>query len=107
MHATIVKTKDGKEYRGPMSSFQPVFNWFKLFGIDKKFSFDECESIITKGERISINSGLEGEDYDEMKRAKKYLDDGRKFKWEERDEDGTYKLYPQEKFEWEKKYEKM
>ena len=36
-----------------------------------------------------------------MLRAKKDLDDGRKYGWTEED-----KPYPVEKFEWEKKYDK-
>lgn len=100
MHTTIITTKDGKTYEGAINLFRPSFNYLTLFGINKKFSFDECLSIITPNERVSINSPVEGEICDEMLRAKKDLDEGRKYKWKQ---DGQ--LYPKEKFKWEKKYE--
>jgi hypothetical protein len=104
MHTTIVKTKNGKEYNGHLLMFRPSFNWFSIIDGNKtrKFSFDEVESVITKGERITINSPPEGEDCDEIIRAKKHLDCGRKFEWTE---DG--KPYPVKKFEWEKKYKNI
>lgn len=98
MHTTIVKLKTGEIFSGPINMFRPAFNWFTLFGIDRVFTFDECEYVITPNERVSINSPLEGEVQDEMMRAKRNLDDGRKYGWEE---DG--KSYPKEKFDWEKK----
>jgi len=98
MHTTIVKTKDGKEYYGCIWYFRPSQNWFSINVGDetKKFSFDEVESVITKGERVSINSPLEGEDCDEIERARKDLRDGRKYGWTQ---DGE--LYPERKFSWE------
>ena len=96
MHTTIVKLKDGKTYSGPMNTWRPCFNWFTLFGVDKVFSFDECESIVTPNERVSISSPLEGEICDDLERARKNLEDGRKFGWTQ---DG--KPYPKEKLEWE------
>jgi len=98
MHNTIVKTKDGKEYSGVLWTFRPSFNWFTIIDNDKtrKFSFDDVESVITKGERVSINSPLEGEDQDEIERARKNLKDGRKYKWTQDD-----KPYPERKFAWE------
>lgn len=78
--------------------FRPCFNYFTLFGEGKIFSFDECESIITPNERVSINSSLEGEICDEMERAKNDLEDGRKFGWTQ---DGQ--PYPKEKWDWEKR----
>lgn len=100
MHTTIVTLRDGTIIRGSINYFRPCFNWFTLFGNDRKFYFDECESVITPDERISINSPVEGEVCDEIKRAKGILDDGREHKWTE---DG--KLYPEKKWEWEKRYE--
>ena len=96
MHTTIVKLKDGKTYSGPINLWRPCFNYFTLFGVDKTFSFDECESVITKGTRVDVMSPPEGEDLDVMWEAKKDLDMGRKYGWEE---DG--KPYPKEKWEWE------
>jgi len=100
VHTTIVKLKTGEIYEGPISYFRPCFNWFTLFGVNKQFSFDECESVITPNERVRINSPMEGEPQDEMLRAKSNLDAGRKYGWKE---DGQ--PYPQEKFEWEKRYD--
>jgi len=100
MHITEVKLKDGTKYRGAIELYRPCFNYFYLFGISRKFSFDECESIITPNERVNINSPVTGTECDEMKRAKKNLDDGRKYGWKQ---DGI--PYPQKKFDWEEKYE--
>lgn len=103
MHTTIVKTKDGQEYKGVLWFFRPAFNYITLLIWDgkneneKEFSFDECESITTLNERLTKNTIG---DCDEMLRAKKMLDDGRKHGWTEQG-----KPYPVEKFEWEKKYD--
>lgn len=100
MHETIVKLKNGETYSGSINYFRPAFGWFSLFGIDRKFYFDECESVITPGQRVSIHSPPEGEVQDEIARAKRELDDGRIYGWEQ---DGQ--PYPLTRFEWEKKYE--
>ena len=100
MHYTVVKLKNGEEYSGPIEYFRPFSNWFSLFGIERRFNFDECESVVTPDERVSINSPMYGEVCDEMKRAKKDLDDGRKYSWVE---DGV--KCPTEKFGWEALYE--
>lgn len=106
MAITYIKTKSGEECSGPIKLFRPAFNFLTLFNYpNRKFSFDECESIITKGERVSINSPLEGEDQDEFIRAKKNLDWGRLNGWTETDENGIEVPYSEEKFEWEKRYE--
>ena len=105
MAITYIKTKDGKTYSGPIYYWRPMFNWFSIitYGDNKKgrFTFDECESIITPNERVSINSPITGEICDEFERARKNLEDGRRLKWTERDEDGVMKPYPTEKFNWE------
>lgn len=105
MAFTVVKTKDGKEYEGAIKLFRPSFNFFTLFNHKDKFSFDDCESIITHGERVSINSPVEGEDCDEMLRAKEDLDVGRKHGWVEIDDRGDAIPYPKKKFDWEESYE--
>ena len=103
MHSTIVRLKDGKEYKGPLWLFRPAFNYFTIIisddqqDIEKEFTFDECESVITPNERLTKNTIG---DCDEMARAKKDLDNGRKHGWTEQG-----KPYPIEKFEWEKRYE--
>lgn len=102
MHTTIVKTKNGKEYKGPIYLFRPAFNYFSIIdneeGVEKEFTFDECESVITPNERLTRDTIG---DCDEILRAKKELDDGREHGWTENN-----KSYPVEHFEWEKKYEK-
>jgi len=106
MHETIVTLKSGEVIKGSMGIFRPAFNWFTLMGNDRRFSFDECKSIITSNERVSINSPIGGEEQDEMVRAKKSLDWGRERGWTETDENGKEHSYPKEKWDWEKKYEK-
>jgi hypothetical protein len=103
VHSTIVRLKDGKDYKGPILLFRPAFNYFSIIvsdnkaGAEREFSFDECESVITPNERLTKNTIG---DCDEILRAKKMLDDGRKHGWTEQG-----KPYPIEKFEWEKRYE--
>lgn len=100
MHTTIVTLKDGTVIKGAINVFRPCFNWFTLFGNDCKICFDDCESVITPNERISIHSPIEGEAHDLMKSAAQSLADGREHGWTE---DGQ--PYPKEKFDWEAKYE--
>jgi hypothetical protein len=100
MAITYIKTKDGKEYSGPIVKWRPGENWFSIFDLgepsgDRKFSFDEIESAVTKGERVNIHSPLEGEDRDELERARKCLQDARKYGWDDFTEDTPL-------FEWEK-----
>ena len=100
MAVTYIKTKDGKEHSGPIAKWRPMENWFSIFDFDelsgsKKFCFDDIESAVTKGERVSIYSPLEGEDRDELERARKYLRDARKYGWSDFTEDTPL-------FEWEK-----
>lgn len=104
MHITYVKLKNGEEYSGPIGTFRPCFGWFTFLGEDRKFYFDECESVITPNERVSINSPIEGESCDEMERAAQDLAYGRARGWTQRDEWDNICAYPKEKFEWEKKY---
>jgi len=78
MHITEVKTKDGKEFSGVLWEFKPVKNYFTIIDGDDsiKFSFDDVESVITKGERIS--NGIIG-DQDEIERARQYLIKSREY----------------------------
>lgn len=91
MHITTIITKDGKKYNSVLWTFRPAQNFFTIIdnNQDRKFSFDEVKSVITKGERISVNKIG---DIDEIERARKFLKDGRKFKWSG---------IPKEKFDWE------
>jgi len=105
MHTTIVTLKTGEVVSGSMGFFRPALNWFKLWDSNRKFYFDDCEAVVTLNQRVSINSPLEGETCDEMKRAKKDLDWGREKGWTETDEERKEHPYPKEKFAWEKRYE--
>ena len=95
MHDTKVKLKNGEEYWGPMWEFRPEFNWFSIIdtatddGEIRKICIDDIESAITGGERISIDSVG---DQDEVERARKFLEQGRQFGWDD---------IPEEKFDWE------
>jgi hypothetical protein len=91
MHITEIQTKCGQKFSGVIEKWRPQFNWFSIVDGDglRSFSFDDVKSVVTKGERISIN---EIGDQDEIERARKYLADGRKFGW-----NGV----PEEKFAWE------
>lgn len=102
MHTIIVTLKNGEVYEGSMNKFRPALGWFTLMGLARKIWFEECESVYTPNERVSINSPPEGETQDEMKRAKKELDWGREKGWTETDEDGNAQPYPKEKWDWEK-----
>jgi hypothetical protein len=104
MHTTYVKTKDGKEYSGAIKTWRPALNWFTLFNVDKKFSFDDCISIVTPHERVNIKSPPEGEFQDNMRDAHKWLETGRDYNWTEKDEDGTECPYPKERYAWESQY---
>ena len=99
MACTIVKLKNGETYSGAIKEWRPAFNWFTLFGEDRVFSFNECESIISPNERVSINSPIEGEEQDKFKEAKRDLDLGRENGWTETDENGVERPYPKEKWE--------
>ena len=105
MHTTIVTLKTGEVVSGSMGFFRPALGWFTLIGLTRKIWFDECESAITPGKCISINSPPEGETQDEMERAKKELDLGREKGWTETDEEGKEVPYPTKEFDWEKRYE--
>ena len=105
MHRTIVELKSGSQVSGAIDLFRPALGWFTLRGVEGKIRFDDCISVITPNERVSIHSPPEGETCDEMARAKWDLDNGREHGWVEDDEKGRVHPYPKEKFEWEKKYE--
>lgn len=58
MHETIVITKDGHEYRGYIwAVVVGEDGWFDLSsGEDMiRFRMDQCRSVTTKDERVSIN----------------------------------------------------
>lgn len=80
MHNTVVKLKDGRTLVGPILLFRPQLGFMTLMGDDtvEKLYFKDMLSATTEGERISYGKiGTQ----DELQRAKKYLQDARKFKW--------------------------
>ena len=97
MHITKIVTKDGNEYEGILKIFRPEENWISIsyfpndapLGIEKKFLFDDLKSAVTEGQRININTVG---DQDEIKRAREYLSDARKYNWDK---------VPKNKFSWE------
>jgi len=91
MHNTTIITKSGEIYNGPIWVWRPQENWFSILweNNEEVFSFDDVKSVITYGERMSINKIG---DQDELQRARKMLARGRKYRW---------KGYPSEKFQWE------
>lgn len=72
MHTTIVKMKDGREFRGALWTFRPLEGWFNVTeeGSPEKIYFKDCESVITLGQRI--HPGVT-ENQDEIERAKENL----------------------------------
>ena len=80
MHITIIKTKSGKEYSGFVMVFRPDEGWISIVDGDvlRKFKFDDLDSVVTKGERLSISKIG---DCDEIERARRYMKDGRKRNW--------------------------
>jgi len=80
MHITNIKTKNGKEYSGFIMVFRPEEGWMSIVDGDclRKFNFDDLESAITNGERLTINKIG---DCDEIERARKYMKDGRELGW--------------------------
>lgn len=95
MHVTEVELKSGEKFSGSMGFFRPFENYFTLHAGIKtmRFKFSDCNSVTTLGERLSIN---QIGDCDEIERARKFLINGRKYKWSE---DGV--KAPEQKFDWE------
>jgi hypothetical protein len=105
MAITYVKTKDGKEYSGEIKLFRPAHGFFTLIGEDRKFLFDECESVTKTNERVSIFSPPGGEFQDVMQKAHKDLEEGRFYHWKESNDSGGQDDYPKTHFNFESKYE--
>ena len=79
---TVVKTKDGNEYAGPIQKWRPEDNYLILdtFPKETKISFDDMVSAECM-DRISINSPIDGEYQDQIERARRDLKRGRKYNW--------------------------
>lgn len=78
MHNTTVKLKDGRILVAPLWLFKPEQGFLCLQGSDERLCFNNILSATTEGERIGY--GKVGTQ-DEVERAKKYLQDARKYKW--------------------------
>lgn len=78
MHNTKVTMKDGRVFDAPIHFFRPVEGYMTLMGHEEILYFKDMVSATTEGERISY--GKVGTQ-DEIQRAKKYLQDARKFNW--------------------------
>jgi len=84
MHTVIVKLKNGREVRGSLKLFRPIGDkegegndrdgFLTLFGSDVRFYFKNIESAITDDLRGASTN-------DELKRARKYLKDARRYGW--------------------------
>lgn len=76
MHDTLIKTKDGQTFCGPMWYFRPEEGWMSIPSDEDapdKIYFRDMESAVTKGDRVGINQET-GEaiiqDVDELERAR-------------------------------------
>lgn len=75
MHATIVMMKDGKRYSGFIWEWRPLDGYFTITDSTVsdspiRIDFSDVQNAKTTGQRISINSPPDGEDRDELIRAK-------------------------------------
>lgn len=55
MHTTTVVLNNGEVHSGPLGTVNIKEQWFNFWGGDRMFKFDECASVVTENERISIN----------------------------------------------------
>jgi hypothetical protein len=76
MHDTNVVMKDGRKYSGPIWKWRPKEGYFTVIDYSAsdeptRIELNEVESAKTLGERVSINSPPEGEEQDELERARR------------------------------------
>jgi hypothetical protein len=77
MHDTLVVMKDGRKFCGPIWEWRPTDGYFTISDFDEgrteatRIELKDVESAVTKGQRVSIKSPPEGEDQDELVRAKR------------------------------------
>jgi len=81
----VIKTKQGREYVGPIRTWRPEDNFVSISeGMSiVEISFDGIESAY-EYDRAHINSPPEGERIDLMERARKELKQGRELGWWEK-----------------------
>lgn len=83
MHSTIVKMKDGRELKGPIWNFRPQDGYIEIAGVMEdgellRLEIADIESAVTPNERVGIGRIA---DQDELERARKYVEDGKKYGW--------------------------
>lgn len=73
MHTTRVVLKDGRPLSGSIWEWRPSEGWFSLVTErgNESVNLRDVSSAVTSGARVSIRSGPEGEDRDELARARK------------------------------------
>ena len=75
MHSTIVKLKDGRTLVGPIWDWRPLEGWFSILdddaGEQRVVKLKDVQSAVTQGARVSIHSPPEGEERDELARARR------------------------------------
>lgn len=57
MHLAVVKLKDGQVLDGHLWTVRPREGWFELVDdeIRHRIPFDDCESVVVRGERVGIS----------------------------------------------------
>lgn len=75
MHDTNVTMKDGRTYCGPIWIWRPKEGYFTVVDYSAsdeptRIELKDVQSAKTKGERVSVNSPPEGEEQDELVRAR-------------------------------------
>lgn len=75
---TIVKLKDGREFCGDIWTWRPMEGWFTLTddesvngGKPIRIELKDVESAKSMGQRVNVHSPPEGEDRDELARARR------------------------------------
>ena len=79
MHDTRVELKDGRIFCAPLLKWAPSSGWMTLFGIEEKLYFKDMVSAVTEG--VRSRNGKPLEQADEIERARKYMQDSRKYGW--------------------------
>lgn len=76
MHDTHVTMKDGRKFCGAIWEWRPHQGYFAICDYDEgrssptRIELKDVASAVTKGQRINIHSPPEGEDQDELARAR-------------------------------------
>jgi hypothetical protein len=77
MHDTVVKLKDGRTFCGALWEWQPTRGYFTICDYDDgrtsptRIELKDVVSAVTKGTRTTVASSPDGEDQDELERARR------------------------------------